>query len=1090
MSLYSKNKIYSIFAGLGGFFLLFGLLLLNQSLTIKKFSSEIDQHWLPGMVAINAINTAANDYRAAVALHIIATDANWRDEIELTIEQIGDDASGWQTKYQQNADSDQDRALYQKMMQSYANYVDASKQVMAFSQGNDRSKAAELFRRNRALFSALTYDLQKLVEWHNKGSNTAAEQGGKVFVQARLVIIAGSIFAVLAIGAAAVTLRSAKSGHLDATASAAAQQKISLAFFVITALYLAFGGLFYQQLARVNEQLAGLNGNWIPSIISINALNTQISDYRVTETLSVLSDQDDEFLQWDQKIKTLTHDIADTRNRYEALITSTHERNLYAEFSASFAEYASASEQTLALMRNNEPGNATQQLKQNGILFGDFRPLLADLVDLNQRGGVKNGRTIDTALQTLKIITVGGAVFILLLLTICALLVESWLCDEPLGCSAGEQGRPVFTIKLKLRLAFLGMAATLLLFRLLVKGLMDAMNSEVAALETNWIPSIITVNSINTTINEYRNAEAQHISATDAANKLYWDKKIKRLLDKMAKIRAFYEPLISSEEERDIYQHFSNRYDAYIRNSAATLVLSRKQDANAHTELQKSRVWYHAATADLRKLVDLNSISGIDSAQSGLRIFSEAQQTIFAVVLAIFTLAILFMVIFDKNISVALQQLTAQMRRVAKGDIVSVGDACKKRRDEIGQMANALSVVTATLQALAHDAIELADAAQAGVLSARVDAQRHPGEFGRIIAGLNALIAVLSQPLSEAAQIMQNLALGDLDGRMTGQYDGELLVLKTNVNRSLDALVNLLTELSASMQHMAHADLTHTLSGNYQGEFSVLKANINQTLAQLVAILKEIIDSTAQSAVAVTQTSESSKYVAEESVRQLVALENVFGTLEETAASSHEIAQKAKESSVLATATAGSAKAGQVQLHKLIELIQHVDAEYVRIEKITDEITRIADKTHLLSLNAGLEAMRAGEHGAGFGFVAQQIGQLAEEVSVSARDIGGVISSSGQKIRLGVHAMQETQAAMEQIAKDAQTSQNNVEHISVAVVQQSAAIKSLTERVNDIRASSEASASAAEQISATMLHLAQTVRDTAAYAKRFKIAED
>jgi methyl-accepting chemotaxis protein len=354
---------------------------------------------------------------------------------------------------------------------------------------------------------------------------------------------------------------------------------------------------------------------------------------------------------------------------------------------------------------------------------------------------------------------------------------------------------------------------------------------------------------------------------------------------------------------------------------------------------------------------------------------------------------------------------------------------------------------------------------------------------------MNSIIEVLSKPLTEVAQIMQNLALGDLEGRMQGEYEGELRILKANVNRSLDALVSLLTELSQTMKYMANTDLTHHLTGNYQGDFSDLKTDTNKTIAEMIGILQEITSSTSQAAAAVTQTSEASKYVAKEASLQMQAVENVSKTIAETAVSVNEIAKKAKQGSELASHTANFANEGQALLSKLIDLIQHIDAEYGKIEQITAQITRIADKTHLLSLNAGLEATRAGEYGLAFGFVAQQIGQLAEEVSASARDIGGVISSSGQKVRLGVHATQETQMAMEQISQAAQSNENTVQDISAAIVQQSAAVKSLSERVGEIRLSSEATASAAEEISATMIHLADSVRDTATQAKRFKLVD-
>jgi methyl-accepting chemotaxis protein len=101
-----------------------------------------------------------------------------------------------------------------------------------------------------------------------------------------------------------------------------------------------------------------------------------------------------------------------------------------------------------------------------------------------------------------------------------------------------------------------------------------------------------------------------------------------------------------------------------------------------------------------------------------------------------------------------------------------------------------------------------------------------------------------------------------------------------------------------------------------------------------------------------------------------------------------------------------------------------------------------------------------------------------------------VINSSGQKIRLGVHAMQETQAVMAKIAQAAEASEINVQSISVAIVQQSSAVKTITERVNELRVSSGATASAAEEISSTMNHLAQAVKETADKVKRFKLIEN
>lgn len=1090
MNLLTKNKIYLTFGGIAGFFMLFALLLLNQGININRHSSEIENNRMPGIIAINAIHTAISDYRAAETLHILSTDPSEMDEYEQTMQQLADEIIAWQSKYEPIISSEKERTFYQKFSKNYESYRVASQQAISLSQNNDNEKATVQLIRNSSLFAAMSGDLINLVELNNQGSSTAAMNGNMAFTQSTIVIMVGSVLMLLILITISYLLDKANINFLDNYLLAGQKKKVSFALLSIAVFFLLFSGLFYQQLLRVNGYITELNTNWVPSIIAINAINSKTSTYRLSEALHLLSSKADEKAELDQEIKVLLNDIANLRNKYSTLISSAAEQSLYQDFSAAYDEYLTTSKQTLDFSSTNDNKQANAQLKQSGILFANFSMVLTDLTSLNERGGIEASHNIDANTQSLKAIILGGSAFVLLLLTITSQLVSIWLLDEPLDNSPENNTSTVLTIKMKLRLAFFAMVGTLVLSSLFFYNLLQTINNQATELEKTWIPNIILVNTLNTMTNNYRLAEAQHILTTSDTDMLRWDKTLHRLTAKITKTCARYEPLISSEEERNIYQTFARKYEEYISKSEKMLALSRRNDnVGAAKEFQHSRFMYDALSIDLRKLVNLNSMGSTDSAQLSKRIIYEAKQIIFIRICSFFMLAILFMIIFEKNISVALQRLTCLMNSLAKGVIIS-NSTFNNRHDEIGQMAHALSVVTETLQALTNDSIELIDAGKAGILSARVDAQRHPGEFGRIVAGMNSLIDLLSKPLTEVAQIMQSLALGDLAGRMQGDYEGELRILKTNVNRSLDALVGLLTELSLTMQHMSEADLTFSLKGNYQGEFSVLKANTNHTIDYLMDMLKEIAISTAQSAAAITQTSEASKYVADESSKQMYAIENISKTIEETAISVNEIAEKALQSSKLAYSTARFANDGQALLNKLIELIQHIDAEYSRIEQITDQITRIADKTHLLSLNAGLEAMRAGEHGLGFGFVAQQIGLLAEEVSSSARDIGGVISSSGQKIRLGVHATQETQAAMEQISQAAQTSENNVQGISAAIIQQSAAVTSLTQRIGDIRISSEATASAAEEISTTMTHLSQTVQDTASLAKSFKLIEN
>ena len=456
--------------------------------------------------------------------------------------------------------------------------------------------------------------------------------------------------------------------------------------------------------------------------------------------------------------------------------------------------------------------------------------------------------------------------------------------------------------------------------------------------------------------------------------------------------------------------------------------------------------------------------------------------TMIALLAGALLVGLVFSVAVIRSITIPIRHVSTIIERLAKGDI-SVDLTDDGRKDEIGEMVRAAALIVSTLKTVAGDLGTLIDATRAGALSTRADAGRHSGEFAALVQGVNELVETLNAPLFEVASVMAKLAAGDTRGRISGAYEGDLRALKGNVNRSLEALVSLLDEISAFARAMAAGDVTRSIEGAYQGDFSAIKLNLNQAAAQLRAVIGDVALSTQHVANSSSETTAAAVDVSRQAASQMVTLADVSSAIDQTAAAVAEIARSAEQASALARETASSAENGQTKLSHLSAAVESIQKGNTRIGQISSLITTIADKTYVLALNAGLEAVRAGEHGRGFGLIAHQITKLAEEVANATRDIRSLIEEAGGNVTAGVIAAQAAGSAITQIVRNARESGATVQAIAAAIDEQNAMTQVLKDRVTHLHMVGQTTAGAAEEISATMASLSEM-------ANRLKAASD
>lgn len=510
-------------------------------------------------------------------------------------------------------------------------------------------------------------------------------------------------------------------------------------------------------------------------------------------------------------------------------------------------------------------------------------------------------------------------------------------------------------------------------------------------------------------------------------------------------------------------------------------------DKEAILRLQEghgTRTARNAARAPLDKLTELQMKNADILHDRSEQHFTKIKYTNIGAAILGVLLSVILGLLVARSITKPLGKVVAIIDSMSEGhlEVSLVDDGC---RDEIGQLTRAAIAISVTVKNVAEDLQRMISAVEAGTLSYRVPPDRHKGEYLELLKGINRLTESLSRPLVEVADVMQKMAGGDTQGRMLGAYEGELRAMKSNVNRSLDSLGGLLGELSEMAEKLARGDLRSNISGNYQGDFAIMHTNMNTALDELRKTLGEIANSSQQIAVAATQTSVAAGDVAMQSERQLTMLTEVSTVINQTALSVKDISVNAEKGNSLACATATHSQEGREQLKKLLQAVELIAASNARVAQISDRISRIAEKTHILALNAGIEAARAGEHGLGFGIVAQQIGKLAEEASAAVTDITSLTVEASRNVNGGVAAASETQNAIERIAQAAHENEQTVHIIACAIIQQSAAVEQLSASVAEVERGGESNAAAATEISATMKSLSQMIRSTADQIGRF-----
>ncbi len=396
------------------------------------------------------------------------------------------------------------------------------------------------------------------------------------------------------------------------------------------------------------------------------------------------------------------------------------------------------------------------------------------------------------------------------------------------------------------------------------------------------------------------------------------------------------------------------------------------------------------------------------------------------------------------------------------------------------------------------------DATEAHTAKRRVQYFAYGATILAIVLAAVLLLVYLRRafgPLGNLLSTVQQLTAGDISARTAVHSEDEIgrlgdafNTMAQTVQDSLERerhekrdLQEKVTRMLGVVKKAEAGDLTGRVEG-FEGADAIdeLAKGVQRMMDSLNALVAQVQQSGIQVTSSATEIAATAKQQEATVAEQAASTNQIMATATQISATSRELADTVGEVSRVAEDTAGSATDSRSALtrmeqtmHQMNEATASIAAKLAvlnekatNINNVVTTITKVADQTNLLSLNAAIEAEKAGEYGLGFSVVATEIRRLADQTAVATWDIEQMVKEMQSAVSAGV-------MGMDKFSEEVGSGVEDVRQVGAQLAGIIEQVQALTPRFEAVNEGMQSQSQGAQQISESMVQLNETAQQTA-----------